>query len=105
VFVKDGERCWFVKLADIKLFEINGSYTRIHFENHRPLIPRTLQQLEARLDPKVFFRANRQQIINLKWIASIEPWFSNTLRLTLRDGPEVEVSRQQSVRFRDLLSL
>ncbi|GAA4028289.1 LytTR family DNA-binding domain-containing protein [Hymenobacter glaciei] len=105
VFVKDGERCWFVKLADIKLFEINGSYTRIHFENHRPLIPRTLQQLEARLDPKVFFRANRQQIINLKWIAGIEPWFSNTLKLRLRDGPEVEVSRQQSVRFRELLSL
>ena len=105
VFVKDGERCWFVKLADIKLFEINGSYTRIHFDQHRPLIPRTLQQLEARLDPKVFFRVNRQQIINLKWIASIEPWFSNTLKLTLRDGPEVEVSRQQSVRFRELLSL
>ena len=105
VFVKDGERCWFVKLADIKLFEINGSYTRIHFEGHRPLIPRTLQQLEARLDPKVFFRANRQQIINLKWIAGIEPWFSNTLKLQLRDGPEVEVSRQQSVRFRELLSL
>lgn len=105
VFVKDGERCWFVKLADIKLFEINGSYTRIHFDQHRPLIPRTLQQLEARLDPKVFFRVNRQQIINLKWIAGIEPWFSNTLKLTLRDGPEVEVSRQQSVRFRELLSL
>ena len=105
VFVKDGEHCWFVKLADIKLFEINGSYTRIHFENHRPLIPRTLQQLEARLDPKVFFRVNRQQIINLKWIASVEPWFSNTLRLSLKDGPEVEVSRQQSVRFRELLSL
>ena len=105
VFVKDGERCWFVKLADIKLFEINGSYTRIHFENHRPLIPRTLQQLEARLDPKVFFRANRQQIINLQWIAGIEPWFSNTLKLQLREGPEVEVSRQQSVRFRELLSL
>jgi len=105
VFVKDGERCWFVKLADIRLFEISGSYTRIYFDGQRPLIPRTLQQLEARLDPKVFFRINRQQIINLKWIAGIEPWFSNTLRLTLRDGPEVEVSRQQSVRFRELLSL
>jgi two-component system LytT family response regulator len=105
VFVKDGDRCWFVRLADIRLFEINGSYTRIHFEGHRPLIPRTLQQLESRLDPKVFFRANRQQIINLKWIASIEPWFSNSLRITLTDGLEVEVSRQQSVRFRELLSL
>ncbi|GAA4348095.1 LytTR family DNA-binding domain-containing protein [Hymenobacter saemangeumensis] len=105
VFVKDGDRCWFVRLADIRLFEINGSYTRIHFEEHRPLIPRTLQQLESRLDPKVFFRANRQQIVNLKWIAGIEPWFSNTLRITLTDGQEVEVSRQQSVRFRELLSL
>ncbi len=105
VFVKDGERCWFVRLADVKLFEIHGSYTRIHFEGQKPLIPRTLQQLEARLDPRVFFRINRQQIINLKWIAGIEPWFSNTLKLMLRDGPEVEVSRQQSVRFRELLSL
>lgn len=105
VFVKDGERCWFVRLADIRLFEINGSYTQIYFEQHRPLIPRTLQHLEQRLDARVFFRANRQQIINLKWVESIEPWFSNTLKIKLRGGPEVEVSRQQSVRFREMLSL
>lgn len=105
VFVKDGERCWFVRLADIKLFEISGSYTQIYFNDCRPLIPRTLQHLETRLDPKVFFRANRQQIINLKWIDTIEPWFSNTLKIKLKDGPEVEVSRQQSVRFREVMSL
>ncbi|GAB3226617.1 LytTR family DNA-binding domain-containing protein [Hymenobacter seoulensis] len=105
VFVKDGERCWFVRLSDIRLFEINGSYTQIYFEQHRPLIPRTLQHLEQRLDARVFFRANRQQIINLKWVESIEPWFSNTLKIRLRGGPEVEVSRQQSVRFREMLSL
>ncbi|MBO3269451.1 LytR/AlgR family response regulator transcription factor [Hymenobacter defluvii] len=105
VFVKDGERCWFVRLADIRLFEINGSYTQIYFDQQHPLIPRTLQHLEQRLDPRVFFRANRQQIINLKWIAGIEPWFSNTLKIQLREGPEVEVSRQQSARFRELMSL
>jgi two-component system LytT family response regulator len=105
VFVKDGERCWFVRLADVKLFEINGSYTQIYFDQHRPLIPRSLQHLEARLDPKVFFRVNRQQIINLKWVESIEPWFSSTLRIKLREGPEVEVSRKQSGLFRELLSL
>lgn len=106
VFVKDGEQCWFVRLADIRLFEINGSYTQIYFEQHRPLIPRTLQHLEQRLDSRVFFRANRQQIINLKWVESIEPWFSNTLKIKLRGGgPEVEVSRQQSARFREMLSL
>jgi len=105
VFVKDGERCWFVRLEAIKLFEISGSYTQIYFEQHRPLVPRTLQHLEARLDPKVFFRANRQQIINLKWISSIEPWFSNTLKIQLKDGPEVEVSRKQSALFREMMSL
>jgi len=105
VFVKEGERCWFVRLADIRLFEISGGATRVYFEQHQPLIPRTLQQLEARLDPKVFFRANRQQIINLQWIASIEPWFSNTLKIKLREGPEVEVSRSQSGLFRELMSL
>lgn len=106
VFVKDGERCWFVRLADVRLFEINGNYTQIYFDQHRPLIPRTLVQLEARLDPKVFFRANRQQIINLNFVAGVEPWFSHSLRLTLRGGAEVvEVSRQQSVRFREVLSL
>jgi two-component system LytT family response regulator len=105
VFVKEGERCWFVRLADIKLFEISGSATRVYFEQHQPLIPRSLQQLEARLDPKVFFRANRQQIINLHWIAGIEPWFSNTLKIKLREGPEVEISRNQSGLFRELMSL
>ena len=105
VFVKDGERCWFVRLAEIRLFEISGSYTQIYFEEHRPLIPRTLQHLEQRLDTRLFFRANRQQIINLEWVESIEPWFSNTLKVRLRGGPEVEISRQQSARFRELLSL
>jgi two-component system LytT family response regulator len=105
VFVKQGERCWFVKLADVRLFEISGGATRVYFEQHQPLIPRSLQQLEARLDPKVFFRANRQQIINLQWIAGIEPWFSNTLKISLRHGPDVEISRSQSGLFRELLSL
>lgn len=104
VFVKDGERCWFVRLQDVKLLEVADNYTRLHFHDVHPLIPRTLQQLEARLDPAVFFRANRQQIINLKWIEHIEPWFSSTLKIRLRGGGEVEVSRQQSMRFREALS-
>lgn len=104
VFVKDGERCWFVRLQDVRLLEVADNYTRLHFHDVHPLIPRTLQQLESRLDPAVFFRANRQQIINLKWIEHIEPWFSSTLKIRLRGGGEVEVSRQQSIRFREALS-
>lgn len=104
VFVKDGERCWFVRLQDVRLLEVADNYTRLHFHDVHPLIARTLQQLEARLDPAVFFRVNRQQIINLKWVEHIEPWFSSTLKIKLRGGGEVEVSRQQSMRFREALS-
>ncbi len=104
VFVKDGEQCWFVSLADIRVLEIMGSYTRIYFKDQKPMIPRSLNYMEKRLDPEVFFRANRQQIINLKYVERIEPWFSGTLKVYLREGEEIEVSRRQSIRFREIMS-
>lgn len=104
VFVKDGEQCWFVSLAEVRVLEIMGSYTRIYFKEEKPMIPRSLNYMESRLDPEVFFRANRQQIINLKYIDRIEPWFSGTLKLYLKGGEEVEVSRRQSIRFREVMS-
>jgi len=104
VFVKDGEHCWFVNLADIMLFEIEGNYTRIYFDEQRPLIPKSLNYLEGRLDPAVFFRVNRQQVINLKGIEDIKAWFSGGLKVSLRGGLEVEVSRRQASRFKELMS-
>lgn len=104
IFVKDGERCWIVKLADIRLMEIHGNYTRIYFEDNKPLILKSLNQLESRLDPQHFFRANRQQIINLKWIAKLDPWLNGRLKVTLNNGEEVEISRRQSSKLRELLS-
>ena len=104
VFVKDGERCWFVQLSDIRLFEVSGNYTTVYFDNSKPMITRTLNYLESRLDDKTFFRANRQQIINLKWIERIEPWFSGSLRIYLKGGEEIDVSRRQTLKFKDLMS-
>ena len=104
VFVKDGEQCWFVNLSDVRLLEIMGSYTRIFFKDQKPMIPRSLNYMETRLDPEVFFRANRQHIVNLKFIERIEPWFSGTLKIYLTDGHEIEVSRRQSIKFREIMS-
>ncbi|MDQ8203413.1 LytTR family DNA-binding domain-containing protein [Pelagicoccus sp. SDUM812003] len=104
VFVKDGDNCWFVRLADIRLMEVEGSYSKIHFDSRSPMIPKTLNYLESRLDPSSFFRANRQQIINLKAIKSVEPWFSGGLKITLSAGEEIEVSRRQASRFKELMS-
>ncbi len=104
VFVKDGERCWFVQLSEVRLFEVDGNYTKLYFDEFKPMIPRTLNYLETRLDPKTFFRANRQQIINLKWVERIEPWFSGSIKIYVKGGHEVDVSRRQTQRFKELMS-
>ncbi len=105
IFLKDGEKCWFVSLRDIRLFESEGNYVRVLFHESKPLILRSLNNLEKRLDPKVFFRANRKFIINLKWVSNIEPWFNGGLQVTLKDGEKVEISRRQAAKFKDLMSL
>lgn len=105
VFIKDGEKCWFVKLSEIRLFESEGNYVRVYFETFRPLILRSLNSLELRLNEKQFFRASRKHIINMSYIASVETWFNGGLNVKMRDGKEIEISRRQAVRLKDMMSL
>jgi two-component system LytT family response regulator len=105
VFVKDGDRCWFVKLEKVRLFESEGNYVRLYFDDNKPLILRTLNYLDERLDSKSFFRANRKHIINLKWVENIEPWLNGGLLAKLKGGHKIEVSRRQAVKFKEMLSL
>lgn len=105
VFIKDGESCWMAKLVNISVFESCTNYTKVHFEGNSPLIHKSLNQLEERLPKSTFFRANRQQIINLNFIVSVEPWFNGNLRILLQGNVEVEVSRRHSNRFKNMLSL
>ncbi len=107
IFVKDGEKCWFVKLEKVRLFESLGNYVRIYFDDQKPLILKSLNALEEKLDPKSFFRANRKHIINLQFVEKIEPWFSGGLQVTLTGPKEekIEISRRQSIRFKDIMSL
>jgi two-component system LytT family response regulator len=104
VFVKDGERCWFVKLNEIRLFESVGNYAKVFFGNNKPLILKSLNSLEERLDDRVFFRANRKHIINLRWIEKIEPYFNGGLLVELKGGEKIEVSRRQTVKFKEMMS-
>ncbi|MBM3444313.1 MAG: response regulator [Bacteroidetes bacterium] len=105
VFVKDGEKCWFVKLSDVRLFESVGNYARLFFGPNRPLILKSLNSLEERLDTKTFFRANRKHIVNMKMIEKVEPFFNGGLLLEIRGGEKIEVSRRQTVRFKEMMSL
>ncbi|MCW3073335.1 MAG: transcriptional regulator [Flaviaesturariibacter sp.] len=105
VFVKDGDRCWFVKLSEIRLFESVGNYAKVFFGSNKPLILKSLNALEERLDEKVFFRANRKHIVNLRLIEKIEPYFNGGLLLELKGGEKIEVSRRQTVKFKEMMSL
>ena len=105
VFVKDGERCWFVKLDEVRLFESVGNYAKVFFSTNKPLILKSLNALEERLDDRVFFRANRKHIVNLRMIDKVEPYFNGGLLLDLKGGEKIEVSRRQAVKFKEMMSL
>ena len=105
VFVKDGDKCWFVNLADVPMFESEGNYVRVFFDGNKPLILKSLNNLANKLDENVFFRANRKFIINLNWIDKIESWFNGGLMVKLKNGEQVEISRRQASKLKEMKSL
>jgi len=104
IFIKDGESCWLVKIRDIAQFEIVGNYTRVFFEDNKPMIYKSLAQIEEKLPKDVFFRANRQQIININHVNKVVSWFNGKLKIEMNSGDEIEISRRQSYIFKDQLS-
>ena len=105
VFVKDGDKCWFVNLSDVPMFESEGNYVRVYFNGNKPLILKSLNNLANKLDENVFFRANRKFIINLNWIDKIENWFNGGLMVKLKNGEQVEISRRQASKLKEMKSL
>jgi two-component system, LytTR family, response regulator LytT len=68
---------------------------------------RTLDELQARLDPEVFWRVHRSHLVNINKIREIVPWFSRNFLLKMKDakGSEIPVSRSQTRRLREYLKL
>lgn len=105
VFVRDGERCWFVPVTELRLLESEGNHTRLYFRDQRALLYRTLGAMEARLPTSLFIRANRAQLVNRTFIENVEPWFSGGLKAMLRGGGEVEFSRRRAQELRERMGL
>ncbi len=101
IFIKDGERCWLIALAQIELFESEGNYARVYFDTNRPLILRSLNQLEERLDSRQFFRASRRHIVNLEFVARVAPTESGGLMMVLKNNVQIEVSRRRAAAFKE----
>ncbi len=105
VFVKDGDKCWFVKLENVRYFESDGNYIKVFFDNVKPMIHKSLNALDEKLSDRDFFRASRKHVINLSWVEDIETWFNGGLMVKLKGGDKLEVSRRQAAKFKERMSL
>jgi two-component system LytT family response regulator len=105
IFLKDGEKCYFVRLTEIYMIESVGNYCRFHFGGNRPMIHRSLNKIQERLDPQIFFRANRQQIINTEYIADIDSYYKGGMKVVLNNGIELEISTRNSVAFKEMMGI
>jgi two-component system, LytTR family, response regulator len=102
IFIKDGDKCYFVPVKEIFMIESEGNYVKVYFDNKKPLLHKSLTYMENRLADDVFFRANRQFIINLNFIKNIEPYFNSTLLVEMQNGQKIDLSQRQSVKFREI---
>jgi two-component system LytT family response regulator len=105
VFLRDGERCWFVQLGQVSRIEVDGNYATVYFRGEKAMLGRSLATLESRLDPALFFRANRNTLVNLRLVQAIDLSVGEGYTLTMKDGAEVEVSRRQARELRERLAL
>jgi len=105
IFLKDGEKCFFVRLTEIYMIESVGNYCRFHFGADRPMIHRSLNKIQERLDSHIFFRANRQQIINTEYISHIESYYKGGMKVALNNGIELEISTRNSVAFKEMMGM
>ncbi|MGH9176916.1 MAG: LytR/AlgR family response regulator transcription factor, partial [Vicinamibacterales bacterium] len=108
VALKTGERFILVQadeiiyasLADESINIVTGQVTGT--SNYR-----TLDDLQARLDPEIFWRVHRSHLVNINKIKEIVPWFSRNYILRMKDAKatEIPVSRTQTRRLREYLKL
>ena len=105
IFIKDGEKCWMVKISEIYLFEVEGNYTKVFFRNEKSVLTRSLNVIEKKLPQEKYFRANRNTIFNINYIQNIENWFSGNLMIKLPNDNQVEISRRQAVLFKEIYGI
>jgi two-component system LytT family response regulator/two-component system response regulator LytT len=108
VAVKVGERFMLVQAEDIIYASLADESINIvtgHVAGTSNY--RTLDDLQGRLDPEIFWRVHRSHLVNINKIKEIVPWFSRNYILRMKDakGTEIPVSRSQTKRLREYLKL
>lgn len=108
LLVRSGTRNLIVDPQELIYATIEGgviTLVTLHAEGQSSF--RTLEELQAALDPDLFWRAHRSYVVNVHRIREVMPWFKSTYQLKMDDkkGSEIPVSRMQSRRLREMLNL
>ncbi len=104
IFIKDANKCFFIKLNEISYIKSIGNYAQLHFNGKSAMVKRSLNYLEETL-PDYFFRCNRSEIINHHFIDQINPLFKGALQIQLTTNHVVDLSDRKSVLFKEQLKL
>jgi two-component system, LytTR family, response regulator len=94
LLIQDGGRTVFLEVARIDWIEAARNYACIHAGPHTYVMRSSLDSLAAKLDPAVFRRINRSEIVNAARIAELRPALHGDQKLRLKDGTELAWSRR-----------
>ena len=94
IFVRDGRRIVFIDLAQIDHIEAAENYVRLHVGNKSHLMRQTMAELESMLNPAVFVRIHRSQIVNVAAISELRPLLNGSYVVVLKSGVELISSRR-----------
>jgi two-component system LytT family response regulator len=101
IFIREGERCHFIKVSRISWIESSGNYAKLYFDDKKALIKRSLNHLEKTLAAGQFFRVNRTATINMNYITKIKPLPDGRLDINLQGGQSFTVSGRQSAALKN----
>ena len=91
--IKAGGRVFFVRADEIDWIEAAGNYVKRHVGAESHLFRETLNAIESRLDPDIFFRIHRSHIINIERVKELQPWFNGEYVVFLKNGTRLTLSR------------
>jgi two-component system LytT family response regulator/two-component system response regulator LytT len=108
LLIRNGNRNFIVDAQELIYATIeNGVITLVATSVEGQSSYRTLEDLQANLDPELFWRAHRSFVVNVNRIREVVPWFKSSYQIRVDDkkGTEIPVSRVQTRRLRELLKL
>ena len=91
--IKSGGRVFFIRASEIDWIEAAGNYVKLHAGTDAHLFRETMNAIEARLDPDVFYRIHRSHIINIERVKELQPWFNGEYVVFLKNGTRLTLSR------------